>query len=43
MFRDVDRPAYDDAVNAQMKATKEKLGEGDLEKLFNTGDTWEVK
>ncbi len=43
VFRDVDRPAYDDAVTAQMNATKEKLGDGDLEKLFNTGDTWEVK
>ncbi len=42
VFRAVDRPAYDDAVVAQMEDTIKTKGEGDLEKLFNTGDTWTV-
>ncbi len=43
VFRAVERPSYDEAVVRQMQDTKERLGEGNLEKLFNTGDTWTVK
>jgi 2-oxoglutarate/2-oxoacid ferredoxin oxidoreductase subunit beta len=33
---------YNDQINDQVKLAKEKFGEGDLVKLFNSGDTWEV-
>lgn len=43
VFRDVDRPTYDAAVNAQMEDAIAKQGDGDLDALFNSGDTWTVK
>jgi 2-oxoglutarate ferredoxin oxidoreductase subunit beta len=42
IFRDVDLPRYDDELNKQVDAVKEKKGEGDLEALLNSGDTWTV-
>lgn len=35
-------PTYDDQINEQVAAAKEKKGEGDLNALFHAGDTWEV-
>jgi 2-oxoglutarate ferredoxin oxidoreductase subunit beta len=43
VFRDVERPVYDEQVELQMQAACESKGEGDLEALFNTGDTWTVE
>ena len=43
VFRDVDRPIYDDAVRHQVVEAREKHGEGDLDALFNSGDTWVVE
>jgi len=43
VFRAVDRPRYDDELNKQLIAAREKQGEGDLDTLFNTGDTWLVE
>ncbi len=43
IFRDVERPVYDEGVTLQMEAERERLGEGDHEKLFNSGDTWTVE
>ena len=43
VFRAVEKPTYDEAVTHQMQTAKEKSGEGNLEKLFNAGDTWTVK
>jgi 2-oxoglutarate ferredoxin oxidoreductase subunit beta len=43
IFRAVDRPVYDEQVELQMQAALESKGEGDLEALFNTGDTWTVE
>src|SRR5688572_13905077 len=43
VFRAVDRPIYDQAVNAQIDAAVAKQGEGDLDTLFNSGDTWTVE
>jgi 2-oxoglutarate ferredoxin oxidoreductase subunit beta len=43
VFRAVERPTYEQAVNAQVTQAIEKKGDGDLEALFNSGDTWEVK
>ncbi len=42
IFRDVDRPVYGAAMEAQLASAQEKLGAGDLSKLLNSGDTWEV-
>jgi 2-oxoglutarate ferredoxin oxidoreductase subunit beta len=42
VFRAVERPTYDELVNKQVDAAREKLGEGDVEKLLNSGDTWIV-
>ncbi|MBL4886494.1 MAG: 2-oxoacid:ferredoxin oxidoreductase subunit beta [Planctomycetaceae bacterium] len=43
VFRAVERPTYDELVNNQVKEVTEKLGPGNLQALFNSGDTWEVK
>lgn len=43
IFRDVDRPVYDVEVERQMESEKKRLGEGSLEDLFNSGDTWTVE
>jgi 2-oxoglutarate/2-oxoacid ferredoxin oxidoreductase subunit beta len=42
VFRDVSKPIYDQSVNAQVDAAIKKQGEGDLDALFNSGDTWVV-
>ncbi|MFK7817918.1 MAG: 2-oxoacid:ferredoxin oxidoreductase subunit beta [Planctomycetaceae bacterium] len=42
VLRDVQRPVYDEDVEAQMAQAKEAKGEGDLQTLFNSGDTWTV-
>jgi 2-oxoglutarate ferredoxin oxidoreductase subunit beta len=42
VFRDVDRPTYDESVVKQIEGARAKLGEGDVEKLLNSGDTWFV-
>lgn len=35
-------PTYNDQINDQVTLAKERAGEGDLEKLFQAGDTWTV-
>jgi 2-oxoglutarate ferredoxin oxidoreductase subunit beta len=42
VFRDVPRPAYDLEVDRQIESAVLKSGEGDLEALLNSGDTWVV-
>jgi len=42
VFRDVDRPTYDDLINSQVEDAKQEKGQGDLAKLFHSGDTWTV-
>lgn len=42
VFRAVEAPRYDDEINKQIAAAKAKRGEGDLSKLFNSGETWTV-
>jgi 2-oxoglutarate ferredoxin oxidoreductase subunit beta len=43
VLRDVDGIAtYDDQINDQVKRARAARGEGDLEALFNAGDTWKV-
>ena len=38
-----DVPRYEDVVTAQIQDVIAKKGKGDLSKLLNAGDTWEVK
>ncbi len=33
---------YDEQINAQVQRAKEMKGEGSLDKLFHSGDTWQV-
>ena len=42
VFRDVDRPVYDDLMAAQLDKAVAKQGAGDLTKLLHSGDTWEI-
>jgi 2-oxoglutarate ferredoxin oxidoreductase subunit beta len=43
VFRDVEAPVYDEQVNKQLAHVMEQKGPGNLEELFNSGDTWEVE
>jgi 2-oxoglutarate ferredoxin oxidoreductase subunit beta len=42
VFRAVDSPKYDVELNKQVALAKEKKGPGDLDALFNSGETWTV-
>ena len=42
IFRDVPRPAYDDAMTAQIDTARERRGDGDLASLLAGSDTWRV-
>ncbi len=42
IFRDVQRPVYGDAMEAQIASATEKLGSGDIANLLRSGDTWEI-
>ena len=43
VFRDVERPTYDDEINRQVSEAMESKGKGDLKDLFSTGDIWTVE
>ena len=43
VFRDVQRPTYDEGVVAQVETAMAKQGAGDLDALYNDGDTWVVQ
>ncbi len=43
VFLDIDRFCYEDEMAAQIKRMTEKKGEGDLEKLLFSGNTWEIQ
>ena len=42
IFRSVQRPVLDEAIQKQVQEVTEKLGEGTLESLLHAGDTWDV-
>ncbi len=42
VFRGVAREVYDDLMSEQLAAAREQSGEGDLEGLLHSGDTWVV-
>ena len=43
VFRAVDKPRYDEELNGQITAAREKRGEADFDDLFTSGETWEVE
>lgn len=43
VFRDIERPTYDDGICAQTSSAVEQKGAGDLTQLFHSGDTWTVE
>jgi 2-oxoglutarate ferredoxin oxidoreductase subunit beta len=42
VFRDVERPVYDELMAAQLEEAKASRGEGDLDALLHAGDTWQI-
>jgi len=42
VFRDVERPVYDDLMAGQLVAATAKYGEGDLAELLHSGETWNI-
>jgi len=42
VFRDVERPVYDDLMAEQLETAKAQRGEGDLKSLLASGDTWTI-
>ena len=42
VFRAVTAPRYDELINQQIAEATSKRGKGDLEELFNSGETWTV-
>ncbi len=43
VFRAVDRPNYDELLGRQITEARQSQGPGDLDALFNSGDTWTVE
>jgi hypothetical protein len=42
IFRQVSNPTYDDVMASQLAKAKEDRGEGILEALLTSGDTWDA-
>ena len=42
VFRDVERPVYDELMSGQLEAAQARQGRGDLAKLLHGGDTWQL-
>jgi len=42
VFRDVERPVYDEGVAEQIRVAKETQGDGELAALLHAGDTWTI-
>jgi len=42
VFRDVERPVYDELLAGQLAHAAARQGAGELEKLLHSGDTWEL-
>jgi 2-oxoglutarate ferredoxin oxidoreductase subunit beta len=43
VYRAVDRPIFEDRLHAQIREAASKRGEGDLEAMFHSGETWVVQ
>ena len=42
VFRDVDRPVYDELMAEQLESARVERGPGELAQLINAGDTWRI-
>ena len=42
VFRAIEQPVYDDLMSEQLAEAREQRGDGDLEALLHSGDTWVV-
>jgi 2-oxoglutarate/2-oxoacid ferredoxin oxidoreductase subunit beta len=42
VFRDVQRPVYDELMGEQLERAREQRGPGDLAQLLRAGDTWTI-
>jgi 2-oxoglutarate/2-oxoacid ferredoxin oxidoreductase subunit beta len=42
VFRQVERPSYDELMSAQIEESRQKQGDGDLAELLAGSDTWQV-
>jgi 2-oxoglutarate ferredoxin oxidoreductase subunit beta len=42
VFREVERSVYGESMEQQIEQATDRLGEGDLDKLLRSGDTWEI-
>jgi len=42
IFRDIERPVYDELMSEQLETSKSERGDGDLEALLHAGDTWRI-
>ncbi|HEY2505743.1 MAG TPA: 2-oxoacid:ferredoxin oxidoreductase subunit beta [Streptosporangiaceae bacterium] len=42
VFRNVERPSYDEGMSEQIDAARQRQGDGDLAELLAGGDTWQV-
>ncbi|MCU0711186.1 MAG: 2-oxoacid:ferredoxin oxidoreductase subunit beta [Pirellula sp.] len=42
VFRDVAHETFEEAIRGQIDSAVSKKGRGDLQRLFNSGDTWQV-
>jgi 2-oxoglutarate ferredoxin oxidoreductase subunit beta len=43
VFRNISKPTYEVMMEEQVERSIQMYGKGDLEKLFNSGDTWVVE
>jgi 2-oxoglutarate ferredoxin oxidoreductase subunit beta len=42
IFRSVSKPTYEDLMEDQVQESIRRLGQGNLEELLDSGDTWEI-
>jgi 2-oxoglutarate ferredoxin oxidoreductase subunit beta len=42
VFRDVQRPVYDELMAEQIETATAKRGSGELEALLHSGETWTI-
>ena len=42
IFRDVERPVYDELMAEQIETARREQGDGDLGRLLHAGDTWSI-
>jgi 2-oxoglutarate/2-oxoacid ferredoxin oxidoreductase subunit beta len=43
VFRDIEKPTYENLMAEQIDAAVQRMGPGNLEKLINSGETWVIE